>query len=97
MRSALLISDRHSSFLWSGFIRRRNFDIRIQIEAGVHFFGQAKLPLVRSVLPDKALQQRKGVGRKRGGGVRRGDRVERLVKDIRLGVREISMRVPDTR
>jgi len=24
-------------------MRRRNFDIRIQIEAGVHFFGQAKL------------------------------------------------------
>jgi len=24
-------------------MRRRNFDIRIQIEAGVHFFGQEKL------------------------------------------------------
>ena len=42
MRSALLISDRHSSFLWSGFMRRRNFDIRIQIEGGVYFFGQEK-------------------------------------------------------
>ena len=36
MRSALLISDRHSSFLWSG-------GFRIQIEVGVHFFGQEKL------------------------------------------------------
>ena len=43
LRSALLISDRNSSFLWSGFMRRRNLDIRIQIEAGVHFFGQEKL------------------------------------------------------
>ena len=36
------LSDRHSSFLWIGFMRRRNFDIRIQIEAGIHFFGQKK-------------------------------------------------------